>query len=251
MGIVEGGNMALLAGVGPMGLGAIDYAIHNDRKPALLVVTDIDDARLARAASIYTVEDAAKNNVKLIYVNTSAIEDVPAYLISLTEDGRGYDDVYVYAPVKPVVEQGDKILGQDGCLNFFAGPTNPEFSASFNFYNVHYMATHVAGNSGGNTDDMIESLDMMANKVIDPSAMITHVGGLDSVIPTTLDLPNIPGGKKLIYTQISMPLVAIADFRKEAETNPIFTKLAEITESNNGLWCAAAEKYLLENAKSI
>ncbi len=251
MGIVEGGNMALLAGVGPMGLGAIDYAIHNDRKPALLVVTDIDDARLARAASIYTVEEAAKNNVKLIYVNTSAIEDVPAYLISLTEDGRGYDDVYVYAPVKPVVEQGDKILGQDGCLNFFAGPTNPEFSASFNFYNVHYMATHVAGNSGGNTDDMIESLDMMANKVIDPSAMITHVGGLDSVIPTTLDLPNIPGGKKLIYTQISMPLVAIADFRKEAETNPIFTKLAEITESNNGLWCAAAEKYLLENAKSI
>lgn len=251
MGIVEGGNMALLAGVGPMGLGAIDYAIHNDRKPGLLVVTDIDDARLARAASIYTVEDAAKNNVKLIYVNTSKIEDVPAYLISLTEDGRGYDDVYVYAPVKPVVEQGDKILGQDGCLNFFAGPTNTEFAASFNFYNVHYMATHVAGNSGGNTDDMIESLDMMAGKIIDPSAMITHIGGLDSVIDTTLNLPNIPGGKKLIYTQISMPLVAIADFRKEAESNPVFTKLAEITESNNGLWCAAAEQYLLENAKSI
>ena len=32
-GIVAGGNMALLAGVGPMGLGAIDYAIHNPRRP--------------------------------------------------------------------------------------------------------------------------------------------------------------------------------------------------------------------------
>ncbi|HBR02021.1 MAG TPA: L-sorbose 1-phosphate reductase, partial [Ruminiclostridium sp.] len=42
MGIKEGGNMAILAGVGPMGLGAIDYAIHCDRKPRLLVVTDID-----------------------------------------------------------------------------------------------------------------------------------------------------------------------------------------------------------------
>jgi len=31
MGIAEGGNMALLAGVGPMGLGAIDYAIHNPK----------------------------------------------------------------------------------------------------------------------------------------------------------------------------------------------------------------------------
>ena len=28
MGIVEGGNLAILAGAGPMGLGAIDYAIH-------------------------------------------------------------------------------------------------------------------------------------------------------------------------------------------------------------------------------
>ena len=59
MGIVEGGNMAILAGAGPMGLGAIDYAIHCDRKPGMLVVTDIDQARLDRAASIYTVEDAA------------------------------------------------------------------------------------------------------------------------------------------------------------------------------------------------
>lgn len=35
MGIVEGGKMALLAGVGPMGLGAIDYALHCARKPSL------------------------------------------------------------------------------------------------------------------------------------------------------------------------------------------------------------------------
>lgn len=251
MGIVPGGNMALLAGVGPMGLGAIDYAIHNDRKPGLLVVTDIDEARLARAASIYTVEEAAKNGVKLVYVNTSKYEDVPAALLSLTEDNRGYDDVYVYAPVKPVVEQGDKLLCQDGCLNFFAGPTNNKFSAELNFYNVHYTATHIAGNSGGNTDDMIEALHMMANKIIDPSAMVTHVGGLDAVIDTTLNLPKIPGGKKLIYTQISMPLAAIADFRKLGETDPVFAKLADITEANNGLWCAEAEKFLLANVKSI
>ena len=30
MGIRKGGKMALLAGVGPMGLGAIDYAIHQE-----------------------------------------------------------------------------------------------------------------------------------------------------------------------------------------------------------------------------
>ncbi len=250
MGIVEGGNMALLAGVGPMGLGAIDYALHNDRKPGLLVVTDIDQARLDRAASIYTVEEAAKQGVKLVYLNTSGIENVPKAMLDLT-GGKGFDDVYCYAPVKPVVEQADAILGYDGCLNFFAGPTDPNFSASYNFYNVHYQATHVAGNSGGNTDDMIEALDLMAKGRIDPSAMITHVGGMDSVIETTLNLPKIPGGKKLVYTQIALPMTAIADFAELGKTDAVFAALAEIVGRHNGLWNAEAEAYLLAHAKAI
>ena len=57
-----------------------------------------------------------------------------------------------------MVELGDKILGNDGCLNFFAGPNDPAFSATMNFYDVHYASHHVVGTSGGNTDDMKESL---------------------------------------------------------------------------------------------
>lgn len=250
MGIKEGGNMAILAGVGPMGLGAIDYAIHCDRKPGLLVVTDIDEARLRRAASIYTEQEAAKNGVKLIYVNTSKVQDVPAELLSYT-DQKGYDDVFVFAPVRQVIEQGDRILGKDGCLNFFAGPTNPEFYAELNFYNVHYSSTHIVGTSGGNTSDLIEALQMMEKGLINPSAMITHIGGLNSVIDTTLNLPNIPGGKKLIYTNIEMDLTPISDFEKKGKTDPLFAGLSQIIEKNNGLWSAEAEKYLLANAKPI
>lgn len=249
MGIVPGGNMAILAGAGPMGIGAIDYAVHCDRKPGIIVVTDIDDKRLSRAASIYTVEMAAQNGVKLVYLNTSG-ENAVGRLMELT-GGRGYDDVLVFAPVKPVVEQGDAILGRDGCLNFFAGPADSKFSAMFNFYNVHYASTHVVGTSGGNTADMVESLDMMSGGVINPSSMITHVGGLDSVIPTTLNLPKIPGGKKLIYTQLEMELTAIDDFEEKGKTSRIFAGLAEIVKSSGGLWCVDAEKYLLEHGRHI
>ena len=250
MGIVEGGACALLASAGPMGMGAIDYAIHGDRKPSLLVVTDIDSARLARAASILTVEEAAKNGVRLVYVNTAEQADPVAYLKSLNE-GRGYDDVFVFAPVKPVVEQGDQLLGHDGCLNFFAGPTNQQFKAEFNFYNVHYMATHIVGTSGGNTEDMKESLRLMESGRINPAAMITHIGGLNAAAETTLNLPNIPGGKKLIYTNIDLPLTAIADFEKLAATDPLFAHLDAIVKEHNGLWCQQAEEYLLAHAKSI
>lgn len=210
----------------------------------------IDQVRLDRAASIYTVEEATKQGVRLVYLNTTGIENVPAKLMEIN-GGNGFNDVYVYAPVAAVIEQADKILGFDGCLNFFAGPTNPELTAQYNFYNVHYNATHVAGNSGGNTEDLIEALDLMANGKINPSAMITHVGGLDSVIETTLHLPKIPGGKKLIYTHISMPLTAIADFRSLGAENQIFAHLAEIVEANNNLWCTEAEQYLLAHSTAI
>lgn len=250
MGIVPGGNMAILAGAGPMGLGAIDYAIHNDRKPKRLVVTDINAARLKRAAQIFTVEEAAKMGIELHYVNTSDMEDPTEHLLSLTE-GEGYDDVFVFAPVAELVEMGDRMLARDGCLNFFAGPTDPNFSAKLNFYNVHYASTHIVGTSGGNTDDMKEALELMGKGIINPAAMITHIGGLDSAAEATLNLPNIPGGKKLIYTNIELELTAIEDFEEKGKTDPMFAKLAEIVKAHNGLWNAEAEKYLLANAKPI
>ena len=250
MGIREGGCLAILAGAGPMGLGAIDYAIGCDRKPSLVVVTDLDDARLARAEEILSVKKAEAQGVKLIYLNTGKLDDAVSYMMELT-GGKGYDDVFVYAPVKSVVEMGDKLLARDGCLNFFAGPTNAAFSAEFNFYNVHYGSTHIVGTSGGNTDDMIEAIGMMEKGLINPAAMITHVGGLNTVIDTVINLPEIKGGKKLIYTNKDMPLVAIADFEERGKTEPFYADLAEICKRNNNLGCLDAEKYVLENAKDI
>ncbi|WPX09474.1 zinc-binding dehydrogenase [Caldicellulosiruptor danielii] len=195
MGTLENGFMAILAGAGPMGLGAIDYAVHGPKPPKVLVVTDINQERLDRAASIYTQEDAKKHGVDLYYVNTANIDNVENYLLSFT-NGRGFDDVFVFAPVRELVELADKILARDGCLNFFAGPSDPNFSALLNFYNVHYNSTHVVGTSGGNTDDMIEALDLMAKGIVNPAAMITHIGGLNCVAQTTLNLPKIPGREK-------------------------------------------------------
>ena len=250
MGIVPGGKMALLACAGPMGLGAIDYAIHCDRRPGLLVVTDIDQAKLERAASIYTVEDAARHGVRLIYMNTAKEENPVEALRALTDD-KGFDDVFVFAPVSSLIEQGDQILGRDGCLNFFAGPTDHKLSARFNFYEVHYGAQHLVGTSGGNTEDMKEALHMIAEGKLNPAGMITHVGGLDAAAEATLNLPHIPGGKKLIYPQISLPLTAIDDFAERGKTDPLMKALAEICARHNGLWSGEAEEYLLAHAKSI
>jgi threonine dehydrogenase-like Zn-dependent dehydrogenase len=249
MDIAEGGKMALLAAVGPMGLAAINYILHReDRKPSLLVITDIDQARLDRAAGLYTVEFAASKGIDLKYINTSKLSNPVEELKSLA--GDGFNDVFVFAPVAPVIEQADAILAFNGCLNFFAGPSDPQFKATMNFYNVHYNYTHLVGTSGGNTDDMKEALAMMSEG-LDPAGLVTHIGGINAVIDATLHLPQIPGGKKLMYNHIEMPLTAITEFAGKGKTNSVFKNLAEICDRNKGLWSFEAEKYLLANAEGL
>jgi threonine dehydrogenase-like Zn-dependent dehydrogenase len=250
MEIVDGGKMAILAGVGPMGLAAINFVIsREDRKPSLLVITDIAQDRLDRAAEIFPVEWAKEKGIELIYLNTGNSKD-PVEKLKNLSGGTGYDDVFVFAPVTPVVEQGDAILAHDGCLNFFAGPADPNFSAKLNFYNVHYAYTHIVGTSGGNNNDMVEALEIMG-KGLDPAGLITHIGGLNAVAETTLNLPNIPGGKKLVYTHKRLPLTAIADFEELGKSNPFYAELAKLVAKTKGLWNVEAEAYLLENAPEI
>ena len=116
---------------------------------------------------------------------------------------------------------------------------------------MHYEAHHIVGTSGGNTADMQEALELMGKGVISPAAMITHVGGLNSAVETTLNLPGIPGGKKLIYTNKNLPMVAIDEFAERGASDPFYAKLAEICTRHNNLWSLEAERYLLENALAI
>lgn len=246
MGIKEGGKLAILAGAGPMGLGALTYALHRDVRPGMIVVTDINQERLDRAEHLFPVEEAKADGIELHFVNTGNTEDPAAELIKIT-GGTGFDDVFCYAPVAQVVELSSAVLGRDGCLNFFAGPTDNKFSAKMNFYDVHYNSTHVMGTTGGNTDDMIESLRLTAENRINPAVMVTHIGGLDAACQTTLNLPKIPGGKKLIYTHLEMPLIALTDLRSRADEDSRYGELADIVDAHKGLWCPEAEEYLLKN----
>lgn len=245
MGIVPGGKLAMLAAAGPMGLGSVAYALCCDRRPGTIVVTDIDQTRLDRAEALFR-QQAMDAGIELHLVNTRDMADPAAYLKNLV-GGTGYDDVFSFAPVASVVELASSIAGRDCCLNFFAGPTDPQFRAKLNYYDVHYNATHVMGTTGGNTDDLVESLKLSEAGLLNPAVMVTHVGGLDCCAEVTLTQPSLPGGKKLIYTHIEMPLTAISDFRAKAAEDSRFAGLADICEAHRNLWCPEAEEYLLAN----
>ena len=269
VGIVDKGTMLLLAGCGAMGLGCIDIACHSpEKRPRRLVVTDIDDARLARAARMFGMAyadgraDGDVNGVEVHFVNTKDLPDpvkaLKAYNLvddaradNPTSTGGGYDDIFLFAAVPALITQCSDLLGFGGCLNFFAGPTNQQLMAEFNFYNVHYMMHHVVANSGGDVKDMADSVDWIGKGYLHPEVMITHVGGLDSAAEATLDMLKIPGGKRLVYTHVNMPMTAIEDFAEKGKTDPFFAELDRLCSANNGLWCKAAEDYLLAHAPKV
>lgn len=245
-GVKEKGKIAILGGAGPMGLGAIDIALHY-ANPSMVVVTDMNQERLDRAASTFTPEKAASNGIELIYVNTSKIENQAEYLLNISNGG--FDDVFVMVPALSVLELSDDILAVDGCANFFAGPTDHNLNAKINFYRMHYDFVHHIGTSGGNPQDTVDVVRLIEKGILNPAAMLTHIGGLNSIINTVLGMGKPSDGlKKMCYNEVSMPMTSIDSFEELGRTSELFRNLDAIVKRNGGLWCAKAEAYLLTNA---
>lgn len=246
MGTKEGGNILILGGCGPMGLGAVSYGLTFENKPKRIVVTEVNDAKIERAREVIPESEAAEHGVELHYVNTSKMADQEAELMALTE-GHGYDDVFIYVPVEGLCEMGNRLLAYDGCMNLFAGPTDNQFGSRVNLYDCHYSRTRILGSTGGNSDDMKEAIEKSAKGLINSAVMVTHVGGINSIAETSMNLPKIPGGKKLAYMQFDMPMTAIEDFGKLGEEDPFFKELDECCKAHRGLWSKEAERLLFDH----
>ncbi len=245
MGITEGGVMGMFGACGPMGLGGLGYLLNCDRRPSTLVVADIDEEKLRRAESIFTKDYARARGVEIGYVLLTGDEKGSAEKLLRATGGRRFDDISVYAPVPSLITMADSLLSYDGCLNFFSGPIDKDFSAPINFYDVHYASHHFVGTSGGGRSDMIEALELFSSGALDPAYMISHIGGINCAADTIKALPNIPGGKKLIYTHIDMPLTAISDIEALSKADTRLIPVAEALRSHGGMWNKTAEAALL------
>lgn len=248
MGIKEHGAMAILGGTGPMGSLAVDYAIHGERKPSVLIVTGSTSEKLERSRELYPVEEAKKHGVELHYVRTPKDSDFTEELKELTPGKQGFDDIFLMVAQEDMVTKAEGLLAGDGCLNFFAGPADSGFSARMNFYNLHYNATHFVGTSGSNTQDMKDAIACIEQKTVNLAKIATHVMGLNDVCESILKIPELPGGKKIVYSQKNYP---ITDVQKFSGANSMEAELQELVNKHHGLWSAEAEAYFLKNCPDI
>ncbi|MDD5454252.1 MAG: zinc-binding dehydrogenase, partial [Candidatus Ratteibacteria bacterium] len=202
MGIKGGGNLAILGAGGPMGIGMIDYFLNADKRPSFIMATEIDDEKFKRAKRLFK---SNKNPAKLIFVNPDK-ENLLEKAKKLT-GGKLFDDVFTLSSPAVLIETADKLLGENGTHNFFAGPSDKNLYSKINFYHIHYSHHKHIGRSGGNAEDLKEALELVEKRRLHTSKMISAIGGLDCVIDAIENFPNLPSGKKMIYTGIKMPLV--------------------------------------------
>ena len=247
-GAKKGGRIAILGGAGPMGIGAVELAAGY-AGVSQVVVTDLNQDRLDYAEAKSTPAEAAKKGCKLTYLNTSGLEDPVKTLIEMSDGG--FDDVFVMVPVPALFTMAEQICREDGCVNFFAGPPIHDMQGSLNLYRVHYDGIHVVGTAGSIPEDTVDTIKLIEENAINPGAIVSHILGLDPVIDTLMAMEKPSGAKKVCYPGLDIPLVAIDDLPELAKTNDLWAAINEIVQKNGGLWCAEAEKYLLENAPKI
>ena len=247
-GAKRGGRIAILGGAGPMGIGCVELAIGY-AGVSQVVVTDLNQERLDYAAGMCSPEEAAAKGVDLMYVNTSGMEDPTEYLLQISRGG--FDDVFVMVPVPALFTLSEKIAREDGCINFFAGPPIHDMPSSLNLYRVHYDGIHVVGTAGSIPEDMTDVLHLIEENKIHAGALVSHILGMKAAPDTLFAMACPNGAKKVCYNELDIPLIAIADLEELGKADALYAKLAEIVKDNGGLWCAEAEKYLLENAPRL
>lgn len=235
------GRIAILGGAGPMGIGCVELAIGY-ADVSQVIVTDINQERLDYAEKMCQTDKA---DIDLQFVNTSDAD----YLIEISDGG--FDDVFVMVPVPELFSTAEKICREDGCVNFFAGPPIHDMPGSLNLYRVHYDGIHVVGTAGSIPEDMTDVLQLIEENKINAGALVSHILGMKAVPDTLYAMEKPNGAKKVCYNELDIPLIAIADLEKYANTDEMYAVLAQIVKKNGGMWCAEAEKYLLAHAPRI
>jgi hypothetical protein len=154
-------------------------------------------------------------------------------------------------PVPGLFSLAEAICREDGCINFFAGPTDHHMMGALNLYRIHYDGIHVVGTAGSIPEDMTDVIRLMEEGRINAGVMVSHIMGLNAVEQTlyAMDTPN--GAKKVCYNDLDLPLIALDDLPELGKTDALYQTLAELVTKNNGSWSAEAEAYLLEHGKKI
>jgi threonine dehydrogenase-like Zn-dependent dehydrogenase len=196
-------GVTVILGLGAMGRMHLDLAMSY--QPRCIVAVDVLETRLAKAQELYAGR-ALENGITLHWVNGSTTDT--STLVNRLTEANGADDVIVAVGSADAIQQGQYALGRGGVLNLFGGLKKGEDVLPFDTSLVHYREIVITGSSGGSPWDMVRTLELMAQKKIDPASHITRIADLEHAIDILNQIRRREiDGKAVIYPHRRIPRI--------------------------------------------
>lgn len=236
----KGGTCWLPGGAGAMGQMHTQLAVTSPDGPSKIIVSDMDDARLANVEQL--LGPAAKaRGAELKLVNPSKM--TPAEFDALLDEFApgGFDDIIMLVPVPAVLASSVKHLGKDGLMNIFAGiPAGKE--AEIDLAPVVTSGARFIGSSGSRTDDLRMTLKLAEDGILDPETALAGIGGMMDLKKGLDCVANARfPGKTVIYPNcINMPLL------KKDQLVELGGEIAESLKKSGGKFTHETEQAILK-----
>lgn len=236
----KGGAVWLPGGAGAMGQMHTQLAVSDPNGPAKVVVTDMDDNRLAHVRA--ALEPIAKANGKEFQLlnpkNFASPEAFDAELRKIAPNG--FDDIVMLVPVPALVTANAKFLAKDGLMNIFAGiPAGKEAALSVGA--IAENGCRFIGSSGSRIEDLRHTCNMVGAGKLNPASALAAIGGMKDLKKGLDAVANarFPGKTVIFPNCEDMPLTAVSDIASLADG-------LDKTLDKDGLVTLETEKLLFE-----
>ena len=234
-----GGAAWFPGGAGAMGQMHVELAVTAAEPPAKIMVTDLDDRRLAHLENRLAAR-AAKRGIEFRLVNPAKLPEAEYAQVLHDFAPAGFDDVVVLVPHADVVSFASKFLNDGALVNMFAGIPAGE-AAMLSVRDIADRGVRYIGSSGSTFDDMADTLRAGADGEFQPVAALAAVGGMNAL---KQGLEAVAAGsfcgKTAILPQCpDLPLTELEDLGKLDPELPG-------TLDKDGNYTKATEKMLLE-----
>jgi len=231
-----GGKAWFVGAGGPMGRMHVQRVIQFANPPAVIVCSDVSEARLSDLCDSLAAEAKAKG-IEFICLNPTK---EAAYNAGMADfKTAGFDDIIVLAPIPAVIADAAAYIAPQGVMNIFAGVARGTM-ARLDLSDTYLKQTRVIGHSASAMSDMELVLDKTDSGELSPNRSVAAIGslsaardGLQAVKDATL------AGKVVIYPHIrEFPLTSLTDLKDTLPT--VYAKL-----KNGREWTKEAEDEFL------
>ncbi|MBM4032797.1 MAG: hypothetical protein FJ291_13550 [Planctomycetes bacterium] len=226
-----GGRVLLVGAGGPMGQIWLQTALDAPQPPSWVLVTEIDDPRLALLERHFRPQAEARG-IHIEFANP--LKKKATEIVEM----ESLDDVVGLCPAWGPIKAAEPLVARDGLINIFAG-IKAGTKGPVDLGMLSQRGVTIIGNSGSAVEDLHDVVLGALRGELSPNKSVAVIGPLAEVWEAMRQVMyRETSGKICVFPELALPgLIPLADLARHLPT--VAAKLDE-----HGFWTREAEEEL-------